>query len=107
MTKSEDRMVHDFLYGGHMADGKFRFPDSTLFIGTGFELGGAYEDWGFGVFRWTKEGMQCIASGRSLADAIIKARDRLVCEHEWDDRGWCSKCHGHVKWLGIEDWRSK
>lgn len=90
-----------------MADGKFRFPDSTLFIGTGFELGGAYEDWGFGVFRWTKGGMQCIASGRSLTDAITRARDRLVCEHEWDDRGWCSKCHGHVKWLGIEDWRSK
>lgn len=79
MTKSEDKMVHDFLYGGHMAVREFL---ASL-------------------------GMQCIASGRSLADAITEARDGLVCKHEWDAHGWCSKCHGHVKWLGIEDWRSK
>lgn len=93
--------VKEFLYGRHINDGKFRMPDSSLFIGTGFEIGGTYEDWGFGVFRFKDGKMNCIAAARTIEDAIKKAQDKLSCDHIWEENGWCNKCKGHKTFLEL------
>jgi hypothetical protein len=88
-------IVHDFFYGKH-ADGT-DFPDSTLFLGTGFEIGGTHEDWGFGIYRKRGDGtMVLLGSGRTIYKAIIKAKKILKCEHDYDERGWCKNCGTHV-----------
>lgn len=74
--------VTNFLY--HNPKGKIQFPDSTIYIGTGFEIGGTYEDWGFGVYQFQpsqkdeKTGQtlftkKLIAEGRTIEQAINKA----------------------------------
>lgn len=97
--KMTDSVVRNFLYGGHINDDKFRMPDSSLFIGTGFEIGGTYEDWGFGVFKYSNNKMNLIASGRTIEEAITKAQKLFICDHEWGDNGWCNKCKGHKTFL--------
>jgi len=94
-----DKIIKDFLYGGHINDGKFRMPDSSLFIGTGFEIGGTHEDWGFGVFKFKDGKMNLLASGRTPEIAITKTQELLACDHVWEDNGWCHKCKGHKNFL--------
>lgn len=86
------KTIHDFLYGKHK-DG-YDFPDSTLYIGTGFEIGGTHEDWGFGVFKKTEGKMILIGQGRDIISAINMAKTRLKCQHEYNEHGWC-KCGAH------------
>ena len=72
-------MVKDFLYGGHFGNKYKDFPDSTLYIGTSFEVGGTYEDWGFVVKKWQgkDKGFKLIATHRHLKGVIEKAINRL------------------------------
>lgn len=86
-----------------MNDGKFRFPNSSLMIGTAFEAGGCYEDWGFVVYQRTKDGINRLAEGRNVEDAIKKAQKKLSCDHVWEKNGWCNKCHGHKTFLSNEN----
>lgn len=78
--KTSDSDVVKFLKGEHR--GKKEFPDSTLFIGTGYEIGGAYEDWGFGVFKLIDGKLTEISSAKTLDSAIAQARMRLQAELE-------------------------
>jgi hypothetical protein len=76
-------IVSEFLYWNVPPTNGF--PDSTLMIGVEFEIGGAYENWGFGVYRvrYEKDGLyskKIIASGRSLETAIKNAREVLTRE---------------------------
>lgn len=80
----EKCLASDFLYWNSLTGG---FPDSNILIGVEFEVGGAYEDWGFIIYRkeYVKETgmktgekpqftMTAIASGRNLRTAIENAR---------------------------------
>lgn len=73
--KSETRTIRDFLMGGHQGREYSDFPDSNLYIGTAFEVGGAYENWGFVVRRWdtVKKEFKLIATHRNLKGVIEKA----------------------------------
>ena len=71
--KSENTVVREFLYGGHFGRKYYDFPDSTLYIGTAFEVGGAYEDWGFVVKKWSEGKLKTIAAHRDLKGVIEKA----------------------------------
>ena len=57
-------------------------PDIEIMIGVGFEIGGAYEDWGFGIYKVTydaeKQAYQkkLLSSGRSLKQAIERYREQ-------------------------------
>ena len=74
--------AYDLLFGEPPLGG---FPDSTLFIGTEFEVGGCYETWGFVVKRreWHEGGkdglckLKTIATHRTLGGVCEKAREVL------------------------------
>lgn len=87
-------IIRNFLFGKHRD--RTDFPDSTLFIGTGFEIGGTHEDWGFGIFRKSGKELKLLASGRTIYEAIEKAKVILKCTHEYDERGWCVHCKTHI-----------
>jgi len=89
----EDRLIQKFLYGGHKDS--FDFPDSSLFIGTGFEIGGTHETWGFGVFKKVNDKMITISEGRDILSAIEKAKKVFKCEHDYDKFNRCNKCNTH------------
>jgi hypothetical protein len=67
-------IVTDFLYW--KPQGGTGFPNNNIMIGVDFEIGGTYEDWGFGVYdvSYDKEKnaytKKCLASGRTLESAI-------------------------------------
>jgi len=75
----------DFLYWNPLGGG---FPNDNIAIRAEFEVGGTYENWGFSVFRLefvqldeNKRGLyriRTIATGRSLNDAIEKARQSFA-----------------------------
>lgn len=76
-----------FLYGGHKTG--INWPDTQIMLGVDFEIGGCHEDYGFGVYlveyvspsvRPTVYTKRCIASGRTLQEAIIKARKHFEDE---------------------------
>lgn len=84
-----------FLYADPPLGG---FPDSSLLIGTAFEVGGSYENWGFVVYRkkdyadgrWK---LETVAAGRTIQAATDKARDRLRREfHKNDQKEKCWRC---------------
>jgi hypothetical protein len=97
--ESEHLIIHDFLYGKHKD--RIDFPDSTLFIGTGFEIGGTHEDWGFGVYKKRGTEMILIGQGRGILEAINEAKKRLKCEHDYKDNGWCKLNCGTHKSFGL------
>lgn len=82
--EEENRSVREFLYSNPPLGG---FPDSSLRLGVEFEVGGAYEDWGFVVERKGKT----VASGRTLEQAMQKARVNLKEEFAKDQTA--EKCH--------------
>jgi hypothetical protein len=71
------------------------FPDSNLLIGTGFEVGGVYESWGFVVYRkkdyadgrWK---LESVATGRTIQAATDRARE--VLRREFYEDGGREKC---------------
>lgn len=73
--KSETRAIRDFLMGGHLGREYSDFPDSTLYVGTAFEVGGTYENWGFIVKKWdtVKKEFRLIATHRNLKGVIERA----------------------------------
>lgn len=83
----ENRSVSDFLYWHTPLGG---FPDSSIRIGVDFEVGGAYEDWGFVVEQKTKDGLKRITAGRTLEKAIESATKRI--REEWEAKEDVKKC---------------
>lgn len=75
VDKSETRTIRDFLMGGHFGKEYSNFPDSTLYIGTEFEVGGTYENWEFVVKKWdvVEKRLKLIAAHRNLKGVIERA----------------------------------
>ena len=87
-TKSSD--VEDFLrYGGKQNC----FPNTNLFIGMEFGIGGASEDFGFGVYHIKGDKHVLIGAGMTLSAALAEARKRINCAHELNKHDRCVYCH--------------
>ena len=71
--KGDEDLASDFLYWNPLGGG---MPDSSIWIGVDFEVGGAYEDWGFVIKRTHQQGEDIIATARTLKEAIEKARTK-------------------------------
>jgi hypothetical protein len=84
--------VTDFLYWNPPLGG---MPDSSLRVGVDFEVGGAYEDWGFVVEQRKFNGdkktydYRTVATGRGLVEALLNARKALKDEF---DKKQVEKC---------------
>jgi hypothetical protein len=79
-----DRLVYQTLYAPEVGHPRFgHFPADDLMIGVQFEVGGAYEDWGWAVYqKYYDEQKGCrtyrtVGSGRTLAAAVESAEQFL------------------------------
>lgn len=85
----------DFLYSNPELGG---MPDQQYCIGIEFEVGGAYEDWGFVVYRKVykdkQKHLEPLATGRNLESAIYSARKKIRQEFEEkeDKSDLCYRC---------------
>lgn len=79
----------DFLYDNPELGG---MPDSRYRIGVEFEIGGAYENWGYGIYRKEGDRWKLFAAGGNLETAIWKAREKQRKEFEESDETKCHRC---------------
>lgn len=67
--------VKEFLYDYKTFK---EYPRSNYMIGVEFEVGGAYEDWGYMVYQKTGENtFRPFASGRNLEQALENAAEKI------------------------------
>jgi len=83
VLEEQNKNVQDFLYWNPPLGG---FPDSKLRIGVGFEVGGAYENWGYVV----EQNGKTITTGRTLDETLTRAR--YILKKNYDEADSDHKC---------------
>lgn len=66
----------NFLMGGHR--GRIEWPNEKIYIGVGFELGGARETWGYGIYiKQDDDSLRLFAEGIDLDTALSNATNKF------------------------------
>lgn len=91
------KLVYNFLRSNNTKG--VGFPDLNVYIGTGYEIGGAVDDFGYGVYKLyhTTDGdkLKLLVEDKKLLTLFTKAEKVLTCSHEFDALNWCTNCKTH------------